>query len=203
MIIPKLYLVCLAWWVLRVAADKRLTISSLCNVLAYDFKDRVFFPNSPPYNASLSSYYSAQESELRPGCIFSPTQTSEVVHFVNLVNPGTNKDKYGSPVPFAIRSGGHTVWSGAANIDGGITIDLRLMNQTILSRDRKIVSLGPGAIWSDVYPKLIPYNLTVMGGRVAGIGVGGFLTGGTLVFVPLLPFSFVPNLPRGHQLPFA
>ena len=40
------------------------------------------------------------------------------------------------------------------------------------------------AKWGDVYTKLDPMTLVVPGARIAGAGVGGFLTGGKF---PLLP----------------
>lgn len=77
------------------------------------------------------------------------------------------------------------IWEGAANIQGGITVDMRAMNETVLNEGKTIVSLGPGGIWTDVYAFLDPHNLTVMGGRVNGIGVGGFSLGGTLMELEL------------------
>lgn len=79
---------------------------------------------------------------------------------------------------FAVRGGGPTFWTGAANIERGITIDMRLMNQVELSEDKKIARIGGGAVWDDAYSQLVPHNLTVMGGRIPGIGVGGFASGG-------------------------
>lgn len=76
------------------------------------------------------------------------------------------------------------IWSGAANIQGGITVDMRSMNSIELSDDNKVVSLGTGGLWIDAYAALDPYNLTVMGGRVNGIGIGGLATGGTLIVNP-------------------
>lgn len=67
---------------------------------------------------------------------------------------------------------------GAANDNGSVTIDLMGIADVNVSSDRSTVSVGSGAICSDVYDKLVPMNLTVLGARVADIGVGGFLTGG-------------------------
>ena len=44
--------------------------------------------------------------------------------------------------------------------------------------DNSAVWLGPGARWRDVYSVLEPYNLVVSGGRVADVGVGGYVLGG-------------------------
>ena len=38
--------------------------------------------------------------------------------------------------------------------------------------------IGSGLIWDDVYAALAPYNVNVVGGRVSGVGVGGFTLGG-------------------------
>jgi len=38
--------------------------------------------------------------------------------------------------------------------------------------------VGAGLVWDDVYAALQPFNVSVVGGRVAGIGVAGFTLGG-------------------------
>ncbi|KAF5660340.1 FAD binding domain-containing protein [Fusarium denticulatum] len=140
---------------------------------------RFLLPLSGGYNRSVLSYYSGQERGLRPCCVFAPTRSSEVARFVREV---TKNGSSRSP-KFAIHSGGHTIWGGAANIAGGITVDMRAMNEVELSLDRKPAKIGTGGIWSDIYTVLVPHNLTVMGGRVAGIGVGGLFTGGGINYL--------------------
>ncbi|PTB64859.1 FAD-binding domain-containing protein [Trichoderma citrinoviride] len=147
-----------------------------CKTLDAKLPGRVSYPDSTAYNASISSYYSGQERDLNPGCIFRPTSTAEVSQFIKLVTSSGNTQ-------FAVRGGGHTLWPGAANVKGGITVDMRAMNNLTLSKDHKIAHLGAGAVFSDIYPQLVPYNLTVMGGRVPGIGAGGFVTGGGITFL--------------------
>ncbi|KAF5008182.1 hypothetical protein FDECE_5515 [Fusarium decemcellulare] len=150
-----------------------------CAILQELMPDRIFLPQSDGYNRSISSYYSGQERDLEPCCIFTPTSTSELAHFIKDI---TKKGCSDGP-KFAIRSGGHTIWSGAANIAGGITVDLRAMSEVELSPNLTSAKIGAGGIWSDIYTKLVPYNLTVMGGRVAGIGVGGLSTGGGINYL--------------------
>lgn len=84
---------------------------------------------------------------------------------------------------FAIRSGGHTPFAGAANIDNGVTIDLSRLNSVSLSSDRGVAHVGTGTRRIQVYQKLDPLNLTVVGGRVTGIGVGGFILGGGISYL--------------------
>jgi FAD binding domain len=79
---------------------------------------------------------------------------------------------------FAIKSGGHAAFTGGSNIQDGVTIDLVNLNQIQVSKDLKTTSIGPGNRWVDVYSKLQAMNLTVIGGRVSDIGVGGLTLGG-------------------------
>ncbi|KAL7907598.1 hypothetical protein GGI35DRAFT_454455 [Trichoderma velutinum] len=73
-------------------------------------------------------------------------------------------------------------WKGSSNIDGGFLIDLRAMNKISIHHERQIVELGPGATWINVYAALEPYHISTAGGRISGVGVGGFLLGGGIAF---------------------
>jgi FAD/FMN-containing dehydrogenase len=84
---------------------------------------------------------------------------------------------------FAVRSGGHNPSPGFASIGSeGVLLDLSDINQITLSSDKSYVSLGPGGTWENVYKELEKFQLTVVGGRVAGVGVGGLILGGTYSF---------------------
>ncbi|KAL8768906.1 MAG: hypothetical protein Q9209_004961 [Squamulea sp. 1 TL-2023] len=150
---------------------------SCCQLVDSKIPGRISYPGSTTYNSSIASYYGDSERELSPSCIYRPTTTSEVQQFVQLVTSGNCMNKQ-----FAVRGGGHTFWRGAANIQPGITVDMRVMNSLQLSTDRKIAGVGGGALWDQIYPQLVPYNLTILGGRIPGIGVGGFATGGGITF---------------------
>ncbi|PKY04093.1 FAD-binding domain-containing protein [Aspergillus campestris IBT 28561] len=158
-----------------------LSSSSICDRLRSQIPGRVVLPREPLYAELESSYYSQYERALKPSCIFRPTRTAEVSEFIHFVNENANASS--SPLKFAVRGGGHTLFSGAANIKDGITVDMRSMKSLVLSADRKTASVGGGSIFSDLYGQLDRHNLTVMGGRVPGIGVGGFTTGGGLNFL--------------------
>lgn len=72
------------------------------------------------------------------------------------------------------------MFAGASNIQGGLTIDLAQLNRLKVSQDKTLTYVGAGNRWIDVYSKLGEQQLAVIGGRVAGIGVGGSTLGGTL-----------------------
>ncbi|KAK0728821.1 hypothetical protein B0T26DRAFT_637485 [Lasiosphaeria miniovina] len=150
----------------------------LCRLVGAHFPGKVWFTNSSEYVDSQESYYTLQERELNPSCVFRPARTADVSAFVKLVAANDRYPKNLSKPLFAVRSGGHTLWSGAANVDGGITVDMRGMNSFGLSADKKTASIGGGSNFIDVYPQLVPHNLTVLGARMPGVAAGGFLTGG-------------------------
>ena len=48
----------------------------------------------------------------------------------------------------------------------------------IYDQSKQTVDLGAGLIWDDAYGALDPYNVTVVGGRINGVGVAGLVLGG-------------------------
>lgn len=87
-----------------------------------------------------------------------------------------------SECQFAIRSGGHMGFKGASNIDGGVTLDLRAINHIDINDERSTASIGTGATWDAVYDTLDPLELSINGGRAAGVGVGGLTLGGGISY---------------------
>ncbi|KAL8755064.1 MAG: hypothetical protein Q9184_004908 [Pyrenodesmia sp. 2 TL-2023] len=163
--------------ILRTAIDPD---SIQCNALLAAIPGKVSYPSSTAYTSSSRSYWSSQEEALAPSCIVTPTHAKDVASIVqtlNLLNKGGLKCR------FAIRGGGHTPWAGSANIDGGVTIDMRSIAEVSVDAKRSVASVGAGAIWGDVYRKMDAWNMTVVGGRGSSIGIGGLLTGG-MCFVP-------------------
>lgn len=82
-------------------------------------------------------------------------------------------------VKFSVRSAGHNANPGFGSIDGsGILLDLGSRNSIELSDEKKIVSVGPIAKRDRIYDDLDKHGLTAVGGRIAGVGVGGLVLGG-------------------------
>ncbi|GME28038.1 fad binding domain-containing protein [Neofusicoccum parvum] len=148
--------------------------SFACYALALRYGERVAQPGSQGYNYFEAEFWSVQQASARPSCIFQPSSANEVSVAVQLSRL--------LQCPFAVKSGGHAAFAGASNIQGGITIDMKLMNQVDLLPNKTLASLGPGAKWFDVYTALEPEGLAVVGGRVSAIGVGGLTLGGGISF---------------------
>ena len=60
----------------------------------------------------------------------------------------------------------------------GIHISMSRFNHVIYHEKNGTVDIGSGLIWDDVFKQLEPYNISVVGGRISGVGVGGLLLGG-------------------------
>ncbi|KIW80157.1 hypothetical protein Z517_06772 [Fonsecaea pedrosoi CBS 271.37] len=134
----------------------------------------LLYPSDPAYASREASYWSPIAA-LGPQCIIQPRSTADVSKVVKALARAKAK--------FAVRSGGHVLWAGGSDIKDGVTIDLGLMTAVTYNSQTKIVSIQPGPRWGDVYNTLAPLGVTVTGGRDAGVGIGGFLTGGGLSFL--------------------
>lgn len=110
----------------------------------------------------------------------STKDVSTVVFVLSLLSHVTN---FSSECQFAVKGAGHTPWPGAANIRGGVTIDLAGLNAVDVSPNQSVTGVGAGNRWVNVYTKLDALGLAVPGGRVADIGVGGLTTGGEIPYL--------------------
>ncbi|OOF94119.1 hypothetical protein ASPCADRAFT_208674 [Aspergillus carbonarius ITEM 5010] len=145
---------------------------------------KVTFPGSQLYDSSRSSYFAQQEAQIQPLCVVAPSTVDDVSTALKSLTSiaASLADEEKPTCNFAIRSGGHAPVAGAANIQAGVTLDLRGLNAINLSTDQTITSVGVGATWGEVYAILDPLNRSVAGGRVAQVGVGGLTTGGGISY---------------------
>ncbi|EPQ26170.1 uncharacterized protein PFL1_06377 [Pseudozyma flocculosa PF-1] len=132
-----------------------------------DKRSQVFFPLSFEYGDGKSHYMasSAQPS----ACVYRPKTAEDLAAAVKLVGE--------QRVRFAVSSGGHASNQGFSSTKG-IHITLRGFDEVSVAADRSYVDLGGGKKWDEVYKQLDGTGLNVVGGRVPGVGVGGFITGG-------------------------
>ena len=93
-------------------------------------------------------------------------------------------------------------WAGSANIANGVTIDLTTMTEIAVSQDRKVTSAGPGCRWKDIYNKLDPMNLAVVGGRADTVGIAGLTVGGKVCPISPLEILLISNSRRQFLVGF-
>ncbi|KKY16132.1 putative fad binding domain containing protein [Diplodia seriata] len=130
------------------------------------------YPGNEQYEERIDSYWSVA-AQLRPWCLIQPQNAAEVSKAVIALKEANRTQT----CQFAIRSGGHTVWPGANNIEDGVTIDLGFMNTTTNFKNGT-AGVGAGSRWGSVFSTLLKDNLLIVGGRASSVGVGGFLLGG-------------------------
>ncbi|KAI7337301.1 hypothetical protein KC315_g2375 [Hortaea werneckii] len=156
------------------ARDESSGCKYACGTLSLLYHGSTAYAKSPAYHLEEAGYWSAFQAEVEPYCFFEP-EDSVAVAVTILLSRLTQ-------CPFAVKSGGHAAFANASNIEGGITINMARMNEVELSEDESVAKVGPGNTWYDVYTALEDRNLTVVGGRVADIGVGGLTLGGGVSF---------------------
>ncbi|KAJ7577955.1 hypothetical protein C8J56DRAFT_1031251 [Mycena floridula] len=155
-------------------SDRDTTVggpAACCKALSSKLSGKCFFPGDSTFQAQLTSYYSAEESELVAACRVTPTSTQEVSTALQILTNGS--------CPFAVRSGGHMIWAGAANINStGVTIDLTSLDSISISPDKSSALVQPGLRLAPLYDALEAAGLTMVAGRSQTVAVGGFLLGG-------------------------
>ncbi|MGH2945075.1 MAG: FAD-binding oxidoreductase [Solirubrobacteraceae bacterium] len=105
----------------------------------------------------------------RPAVVVRATGTADVVDAVQFAR------QHGLLV--AVRGGGHSV-AGLSSVDGGLLIDLAVMNGVIVDRDARIARVQGGALWGDVDRETQRFGLVAPGGVVSDTGVAGLTLGG-------------------------
>ena len=143
---------------------------------AIGLADCLYARGAKGYEDSISSYWSGQEIDVNPHYTVQPRSPAEVASVIKILSDLTAKHDHS--LKFAIRGGGHQAWAGSANIQDGVTVDLRSLRQIELTKDRNAVIVGPGCHWKDVYNYLASESLTVPGARVTSCGVAGLTLGG-------------------------
>ena len=107
-----------------------------------------------------------------PSCIIQPRDANDVSTSMKIITY--------FHVKFAVRSGGHSPNPGWSSIGSeGILLDLQRLNSISLSSDAKVASLGPGGRWGDAMTTLNAQGVSVQGGRLGQVGIGGLLLGGS------------------------
>jgi FAD/FMN-containing dehydrogenase len=127
------------------------------------------------YTTEQNNYWSTACSAQQPSCILFPSTAADVAAIVRILNQ--NNDT------FVVKSGGHNANKGFASINGGPLISTKNLNQVIFDSASMTVDVGPGNKWEDVQKVLQSTGVTVVGGRIGDVGVGGYMLGGGLSFL--------------------
>ncbi|KAF2823577.1 FAD-binding domain-containing protein [Ophiobolus disseminans] len=128
------------------------------------------------YLNEQQNYWSTGCSALKPLCILFPKNVAEVASIVTVLNNNNET--------FAVKSGGHNPNEGFSSIQSGPLISTKELNEVRpYDAASMTVRVGPGNDWQDVHGALEGTGVTVVGGRLGEVGVGGYVVGGGLSFL--------------------
>ncbi|KAF2789654.1 FAD-binding domain-containing protein [Melanomma pulvis-pyrius CBS 109.77] len=127
------------------------------------------------YTTEQNNYWSTGCGALKPSCILYPSTAQEVSGIVKVLNANNET--------FVVKSGGHNPNKNFASIDGGPLISTKYLNEVTFDSSSMTVRVGPGNDWEDIHEALKDAGVTVVGGRIGEVGVGGYVLGGGLSFL--------------------
>ena len=128
----------------------------------------VLDPASPSYDA-IRGVWNAM-IDRRPAVIARCRNAGDVAASIGFARE--------QALTIAVRSGGHNV-AGYAVCEGGLMIDMSLMNGVQIVPDLEHVTVEGGATWGDVDAVTTPFGRATPGGLISGTGVAGLtLSGG-------------------------
>ncbi|KAF2643412.1 FAD-binding domain-containing protein [Massarina eburnea CBS 473.64] len=151
------------------------TLGDTCASLSGTTSIEIETSQATQYSSEQNNYWSKGCGALKPSCQLYPKSAEEVAAIVRILNANNET--------FVVKSGGHNANKGFASIQGGPLISTKLLNEVLFDRDSMTVRVGPGNDWEDVHNALQGTNVTVVGGRIGDVGVGGYVLGGGLSFL--------------------
>ncbi|KAG1747808.1 FAD-binding domain-containing protein [Suillus paluster] len=130
-------------------------------------KSAVYYNGSSSYMKDNHHWISS--SSQVSACSFEPGTTEDLAKALKILGD--------TRTPFAIKSGGHASNPGFSSTPG-VQIAMSLFSDVTFDPDSQTATVGTGATWDVVYRMLEKYGVNVVGGKVAGVGVGGIVLGG-------------------------
>jgi FAD/FMN-containing dehydrogenase len=141
-------------------------IDAAVQQLAQEMRGNVLRPGDDGYDSARSVFNGMIDR--RPAIIVQPADTADVQKAVRF---GRENNLLTS-----IKGGGHAA-SGHAVADGGLMIDLALLNEITVDPEKRIAIAGGGAHWGELDAATQAHGLAVTGGRVPSTGIGGLTLG--------------------------
>ncbi|TFK39177.1 hypothetical protein BDQ12DRAFT_734991 [Crucibulum laeve] len=149
--------------------EKRLLPDPVCVQIsnAISSASDVYYAGQWFYTKGISHW--ASSSTQLAKCVVEPGTAADVGIILGILG-STN-------TPFAVKGGGHASNPGFSSTTG-VHISMYRFSEVTYNSASQTAVIGAGLIWDDVYAALAPYNVNVVGGRVTGVGVAGFILGG-------------------------
>lgn len=142
--------------------------------LKQDLSGQVLLPGDPAYLSATQIDNGRVQQQ--PSLIVLANGNKDVITTLRFAQ----QQKLG----LTVLGGGHSATGYCLNT-GGVVLDLSLMKEMLLDAKRQTLRVQMGAIWSDVYSRLMNSGtgLIPVGGGCLTVGVPGFIQGGGFSFV--------------------
>lgn len=153
--------------------DRRATLSpDVIADLAASLRGPLIQPRDPSYDEARAVYNAMIDKH--PALIAQCADVADVIAVVNLARQHA--------VPLAVRGGGHS-GAGLGTVDGGIVLDLGLMNGVRVDPIAHTARVEGGATLGDLHHATYPFGLATPSGIISSTGVGGITLGGGLGYL--------------------
>ncbi|KAF8552573.1 FAD-binding domain-containing protein [Imleria badia] len=120
------------------------------------------------YKASVTHYFNSS-TEIS-ACAVQPGSEEDLQKIIKAVAE--------TRVKFAVKCGGHATNPGFSSTEG-IQLHLVRLNKITVDAKNKLVRVGAGCLFEELYRALAPHNLNIVGGSgLAGVEVAGWMLGG-------------------------
>ncbi|KAG6371882.1 hypothetical protein JVT61DRAFT_8884 [Boletus reticuloceps] len=128
-----------------------------------------YFPyGGSGYKASVTHYFESS-TEVAGGAV-QPGSEEDLAKIVEAIAA--------THVKFAVKCGGHSTNPGFSSTTG-IQIYLSRLNHIDIDKANKLVRVGSGCLFEELYQALDSLDLNIVGGSgLAGVGVAGWMLGG-------------------------
>lgn len=131
---------------------------------------------NPRYIATRENYWSTRQGTYAPACVVYAETSKDVSLTIRAIKAADSR--------FAIKAGGHSPNKYFSSVEDGVLIDLGSMTAKSYDAETTLATYEPGSSWGELYKYYEQYGVTVMGGRVSGVGTGLALGGGLSYLSP-------------------
>ena len=146
--------------------DETFIEDVLITAFKNNIQGEVLRDGEPGYDESRVIYNAM--FDIKPALIVRTITIDDVVKTVNFSRDNN--------ILLAVKGGGHSV-AGKCLCEGGITIDLRLMNGVYVDPEAKVARVGGGTLLGEMDRATQEYGLAAPAGIVSDTGVSGLTLG--------------------------
>ncbi len=147
---------------------KQITLSrSAAEPLSSQMRGEVITPEDGEYDEARAVYNAMIDK--RPAAV---ARCRDVADVISALRFGREHD-----LVIAVRGGGHNV-AGKGTVDGGLVIDLSMINNVHVDPATRTVRVGGGAVWGDVDHATHAFGMATPTGIISTTGVARLTLGG-------------------------